>query len=158
MGETELPQPLREEFEALRARWRQHCRDGGLPRRSDFPPESLAPWIGHIEVVEAVREGSKTRFRVRLVGTRIVYYEGHDNTGLFLDEVVPAADRDVVLAPYRQCLESRAPVYSKFYSCGATAISSLLERLILPLSVDGEAVDQFLVAIYRAAPMDAPPV
>lgn len=152
-----MQQPLREEFEALRARWRQHCRDDGLPRRSDFPPESLTPWIGHIEVVEAVRDGDATKFRVRLVGTRIVYYEGHDNTGLFLDDVVPADDRDVVLAPYRQCLESRAPVYSQFYSCGTAAISSLLERLILPLSVDGEAVDQFLVAIYRATPKDAPP-
>ncbi len=152
-----MPQPLRAEFEALSRRWRQHCRDGGLPRRSDFPPESLTPWIGHIEVVEAVRDGGTTRFRVRLVGTRIVYYEGHDNTGLFLDDVVPADDRDAVLAPYRQCLESRVPVYSEFYSCGATAISSLLERLILPLSVDGEVVDQFLVAIYRAAPTEAPP-
>jgi hypothetical protein len=145
-----LSQPLREEFEALRARWQAHCQPGRLPCRNDFPPESLVPWIGHIQLVEAVREAEATRFRVRLVGTRIVYYEGHDNTGLFLDEVIPADDRDTVLAPYRDCLDSRKPVYSTFYSCAATAISSLLERMILPLATDGDHVDQFLVAIYRA--------
>jgi len=145
-----LAQPLRKELEALRARWQLCCRDGALPRRSDFPPESLVPWIGHIEVVEAVPAQGTVRFRVRLVGTRIVYYEGRDNTGLFLDDVIPAEDRDTVLAPYRQCLEHRQPVYSTFYSCATAAISSLLERLILPLGGDSGAVDQFLVAIYRA--------
>jgi hypothetical protein len=145
-----VSEPLRQEFEALQARWRQHCRDGDLPRRSDFPPESLGAWLGHIQVVEAVRVGEAVRFRVRLVGTRIVYYEGHDNTGLFLDDVIPADDRDAVLAPYRECMDSRQPVYTTFYSCASAAISSLLERLILPLSADGDAVDQFLVAIYRA--------
>src|SRR5690606_7525038 len=116
-GEADLAQPLRKELEALRARWQLCCRDGALPRRSDFPPESLVPWIGHIEVVEAVPAQGTVRFRVRLVGTRIVYYEGRDNTGLFLDDVIPAEDRDTVLAPYRQCQEHRQPVYSTFYSC-----------------------------------------
>lgn len=145
-----MSEPLRQEFEALYARWRQHCRDERLPRRSDFPPESLGAWLGHIQLVEAVRADGAVRFRVRLVGTRIVYYEGRDNTGLFLDEVIPADDRDAILAPYRDCMAGRQPVYTTFYSCASAAISSLLERLILPLSVDGEAVDQFLVAIYRA--------
>lgn len=145
-----MSQPLRAEFEALRARWQDYCLTGRLPSRNDFPPESLVPWIGHIQLVEAVRDGEALRFRVRLVGTRIVYYEGRDNTGLFLDEVIPAEDREAVLAPYRNCLDSRQPVYSTFYSCGAAAISSLLERMILPLASDGHSVDQFLVAIYRA--------
>lgn len=145
-----MSQPLRAEFEALRARWQGHCDNGRLPSRTDFPVESLMPWIGHIQLVEAVQEGERLRFRVRLVGTRIVYYEGRDNTGLFLDEVIPADDRDAVLGPYRNCLDSRQPVHSTFYSCGTAAISSLLERMILPLASDGESVDQFLVAIYRA--------
>lgn len=144
-----MSQPLRKEFEALRARWQEHCHNGRLPCRSAFPPESLVPWLGHIQVVEAVREGETTRFRVRLVGTRIVYYEGHDNTGVFLDEVIPVDDQDAVLAPYRDCMDRRQPVYSVFYSCGAAAISSQLERMILPLATDGDRVDQFLVAIYR---------
>lgn len=121
-----------------------------MPRRCDFPPESLVPWIGHIEVVEAVRAGDSVRFRVRLAGTRIVYYEGRDNTGSYLDEVVPAEQIDAVLTPYRECRNTRQPTYSTFYSCAAAAVSSLLERLILPLSTDGAEVDQFLVAIYRA--------
>lgn len=149
-----MPHTLRQEFEALSARWRRHCRDGSLPRREDFPPESLLPWIGHIEIVEAVRAAGAVRFRVRLVGTRIVYYQGHDNTGLFLDDVVPEDERDSVLAPYRECLESRQPIYTTFYNCAAAAISSMLERLILPLTTDGIEVDQFLVAIYRAAVQD----
>jgi hypothetical protein len=144
-----LSQPLRKEFEALRARWQEQCQDGRLPHRSALPPESLVPWIGHIQLVEVVSEDGTTRFRVRLVGTRIVYYQGHDNTGLFLDEVIPADDRDAILAPYRDCMDRRQPVYSVFYNCGSAAISSQLERVILPLASNGDRVDQFLVAIYR---------
>jgi hypothetical protein len=118
--------------------------------RADFPPESLTPWMGHIQIVERVIEGDRLRHRVRLAGTRIVYYEGRDNTGLYLDDVVPVEQREEILEPYRRCAETRAPVYGAFYSCSEAAISSQLERLILPLATDGQRVDQFLVAIYRA--------
>lgn len=110
--------------------------------------------MGHIEIVEVVRDGGDARFKVRLVGTRIVYYQGHDNTGLYLDDVVPEDERDTVLAPYRECLASRQPSYTRFRNCAASAISSMLERLILPLTTDGTNVDQFLVAIYRAPMQD----
>lgn len=144
-----MSQPLRKEFEALRARWQEQCQDHRLPSRTAFPAESLVPWIGHIQLVDVVDENGTARFRARLVGTRIVYYQGHDNTGLFLDEVIPADDRDAILAPYRDCMDRREPVYSVFYNCGSAAISSQLERMILPLAGDGDRVDQFLVAIYR---------
>jgi hypothetical protein len=145
-----LSQPLRPEFEAIQGRWKELCRNGHLPARADFPPESLTRWMGHIQIVERVSEGGNVRHRVRLVGTRIVYYEGRDNTGLFLDDVIPMDQRDEILEPYRRCAETRAPVHSAFYSCSNAAISSQLERLILPLATDGAAIDQFLVAIYRA--------
>ena len=111
-----MSQPLRAEFEAIQGRWKELCQNGHLPARADFPVESLTPWIGHIQIVERVGDGDSVRHRVRLVGTRIVYYE----------------------------------VYSAFYSCSEAAISSQLERLILPLAADGTTIDQFLVAIYRA--------
>jgi hypothetical protein len=145
-----LSQTLRPEFEAIQGRWRELCRGGHLPGRADFPPESLTPWMGHIQIVERVSEGGRVRHRVRLAGTRIVYYEGRDNTGLFLDDVIPAEQRDEILEPYHRCAETRAPVYSAFYNCSEAAISSQLERLILPLAADGKTVDQFLVAIYRS--------
>jgi hypothetical protein len=144
-----VSQPLRQEFEAIQGRWQGLCQNGRLPTRADFPPESLTPWMGHIQIVEQVREGDTNRYRVRLVGTRIVYYEGRDNTGLFLDDVIPIDQRAEILAPYGRCAETRAPVYGAFYSCSETAISSKLERLILPLAADGTTIDQFLVAIYR---------
>jgi hypothetical protein len=144
-----LNKPLRRELEAIQDRWRKHCRNGRLPSRVDFPPESLTPWMGHIQIIELVREGNAIRYRVRLVGTRIVYYEGRDNTGLFLDAVIPPDQRAEILRPYQAGLETREPVYSSFYSCSDAAISSQLERLILPLAADGTTIDQFLVAIYR---------
>jgi hypothetical protein len=145
-----LSQSLRREFDAIQNRWRELSRAGRLPARTDFPPESLTPWMGHIQIVERVCDGHEARHRVRLVGTRIVYYEGRDNTGQFLEDLIPADQREEILAPYHHCAESRAPTYSTFYSCSETAISSRLERLILPLAADGTTVDQFLVAIYRA--------
>jgi hypothetical protein len=144
-----VSQPLRQEFEAIQGRWQGLCQSGRLPTRADFPPESLTPWMGHIQIVERVCDGDTIRYRVRLVGTRIVYYEGRDNTGLFLDDIIPMDQRDEILGPYGSCAETRVPVYGAFYSCSETAISSKLERLILPLAADGTTIDQFLVAIYR---------
>jgi len=144
-----VSQPLRPEFEAIRGRWQELCRNGKLPASADFPPESLTPWMGHIQIVELVRADNTNRYRVRLVGTRIVYYEGRDNTGLFLDDVIPMEQRAEILEPYARCAETRAPVHSAFYSCSEDAISSQLERLILPLAADGATIDQVLVAIYR---------
>jgi hypothetical protein len=111
----------------------------------------MIDWMGHIQIVEVVREDDEVRLRVRLVGTRIVYYEGRDNTGVFLDEAVPEEQHDEVLEPYRRSMGERTPIYSAFYPCAEAAISSKLERLILPLATDGITVDQFLVAIYRQA-------
>jgi hypothetical protein len=145
-----LSQPLRPELEAIQGRWRELCHNGHLPARSDFPAETMTPWMGHIQIVERVADGANVRLRVRLVGTRIVYYEGRDNTGKFLDDVIPLDQRAELLEPYRRCADSRAPVYGAFYSCSEAAISSQLERLILPLASDGKTIDQFLVAIYRA--------
>ena len=142
--------PLRAEFEAIQGRWKELCRDGRLPARADFPPETMTPWMGHIQIVERVSDGDSVRHRVRLVGTRIVYYEGRDNTGVFLDDVIPMDQRDELLEPYRRCAHSREPVYNTFYSYSEGAISSQLERLILPLAADGKNIDQFLVAVYRA--------
>jgi hypothetical protein len=144
-----LSQPLRPEFEAIQGRWKELCRNGRLPARSDFPVESLTPWIGHIQIVERIGDGEQVRHRVRLSGTRIVYYEGRDNTGKFLDDVIPADQRAELLEPYHRCAASREPVFTAFYNCSEAAISSQLERLILPLAADGKTVDQFLVAIYR---------
>jgi hypothetical protein len=144
-----VSQPLRQEFEAIQERWRARCRDGRLPARADFPPECLMEWMGHIQIVELMRGTETIRYRVRLVGTRIVYYEGRDNTGRFLDDVIPSEQRDEILEPYRRAADAREPVRSEFYGCSDTAISSKLERLILPLAGDGTTVDQFLVAIYR---------
>jgi hypothetical protein len=144
-----VSQPLRQELQAIEERWRARCRDGGLPVRADFPAEDLTAWMGHIQIVERVPDGETDRYRVRLAGTRIVYYEGRDNTGKFLDDVIPRDQRDQILEPYRRCADTRQPVYSQFYSCSDTGISAQLERLILPLATDGAAVDQFLVAIYR---------
>lgn len=145
-----MSEPLRKELKAIKERWQSLCRNGRLPTRADFPVESLIPWLGHIQIVELVgNTPAECRYRVRLSGTRIVYYEGHDNTGKFLDEVIPAELRDEILEPYRRSMESRSTVYGTFYSCSDAAISSQLERLILPLASDGNTVDQFLVAIYR---------
>ena len=66
--------------------------------------------MGHIQIVELVRDGETVRYSVRLAGTRIVYYEGHDNTDKFLDDVVPRDQHDDILEPYRRCAEQREPV------------------------------------------------
>src|SRR5437762_4482559 len=79
-----------------------------FPARADFAFKDLRQWLGHIALVDVAQK--PTRFRIRLLGTRLVKYAGADHTGQWIDECVAPDRIDEALEPFRACLESGAPV------------------------------------------------
>lgn len=126
--------------------WVQRCGDRSLPARRDFAIEDLRPWLGHLALIEV--GGAPARFRVRLAGTILTAYEGQDDTGRYLDEVIPAAELAGRLAPYRECVQSRQPVLDVPLFPAELHALRVYQRLLLPCAADGGAVDIIILAVY----------
>ena len=75
-------------LQALHAFWDQMRGERALPHRAGFPFNALRIWLGHIALLDVLRE--PIQFKFRLFGTRLVELAGKDYTGQTLDKCVPA--------------------------------------------------------------------
>jgi hypothetical protein len=143
-------------LQALHALWGQLRGESMVPARSGFAFDVLKIWLGHVALVEVLRE--PTQFRVRLFGTRLVEWAGKDCTGRTLDDCVRADQVTDLLDPYHECLARCAPVVraARYASPGGALFT--LEQLLLLCSSDGDVVDVIVAAAYfdKAGSMDAP--
>lgn len=139
---------------ALERLWASKRKGGALPSKADFPPEEIRPWLGHIMLVDV--HADPIRFRVRLMGVRLVNYAGKDYTGRWLDEVFEGERLQRNIKPHLTCLKTRQPCYdsSAYILDGSRKI--ILHRLHLPCADDGDTVNVFLGCGYAAEEPDEP--
>ncbi|MFC3676050.1 PAS domain-containing protein [Ferrovibrio xuzhouensis] len=110
------------------------------PSREDIAPQEIADVLPWVFIMERVGD----RLRYRLVGDAFREIYGARLIGMFLDEI----DLDHITAAYigEYDIASRGPVAVarqwKFVKTDGRHLE--YERLILPLSADGRAVDRFL--------------
>lgn len=76
------------------------------PRREDFDPVEMPRALPGITLFEVERD--PWRFRVRLVGTRIVEETSRDTTGAYLDQL---DDCEMIAARARWAAETRRPFF-----------------------------------------------
>jgi len=124
--------------------WRSKTSAGRLPARKDIDPidiPSLLPWLTLIEVDWS--QGAP-RFRIRLVGTGVVNRFGRDATGLWFEDAYQADVYQTQMDYYTQVATDGMPSLTQpippikereFIKC---------LRLVVPLSADGERVDQLI--------------
>ncbi len=84
--------------------WSAAVKDDVPPRREDFDPIKVPRALGGITIFDVERD--PWRFRVRIVGTRIVEETGRDTTGVYLDELEGA---EAVIRRARWAAENRRP-------------------------------------------------
>lgn len=137
--------PLKQ-FRRLYQFWKQRTGERRLPSRRDFLAEEFKDWMGHIAIVDVL--SNPRRFRLRLVGTEVTFYDGADFTGRRLDEVLAPAIRPVILRQYDQCVDEARPYAFRYQSTNFRNRGATVDKLFLPLSVDGETVSQILVCLY----------
>lgn len=138
------PAGLSPQAEAFRAYWDAKRRGRRMPARADIDPLDMKPWLGEVLLLD-VLEGGRD-FRYRLVGAMIAYRTGYDMTGKLLSEMPgdPAAIANY-LADHRRAVETRAPVHARYdYISARDSRPVKFERLLLPLSDDGETVNMLL--------------
>jgi hypothetical protein len=113
-----------------------------MPRRRDVDPTEIVSILPHLQLVERI-DG---RFRYRLCGTAIVAAYGHDLTGRFVDEIIPAHRREVAENHYTLLYKGCRPIFVKNKYTTTRSLDIIASRLILPLSEDDVTVAMVLVA------------
>lgn len=118
------------------------------PARRDFGPEDFKFALPHMALVDVLRDGDadRPRFRWRLVGTALDARLGRRLTGLPVesteDGVAASADE-----AYLTAARWMAPHHSRMRVRRGDGLRWRFERLVLPLSADGAAVDMLAVCV-----------
>jgi hypothetical protein len=112
------------------------------PRRADILPEEileLLPWVFLVEIV-----GERLRFR--LAGTAVSEEYGGKLTGMYFDEIDLDHVSAQVISHYHTAARDIVAVVNQWRYTKNDGRELEYERVILPLSSNGETVDMFLCA------------
>jgi hypothetical protein len=137
--------------------WESRCRARGvsMPRRGDVDPDQVRDLLPNMMIVEVERE--PLRFRYRLVGTRVVEYNGLEFTGRYLGEIGWPEEQDL-FDGYVRVIEGRRPIFGSLAWGLTTGRVGRCEFTRLPLSEDDTVVSQILaMEDYDFPQLDAMP-
>jgi len=131
--------------------WLTKRAGGRIPLKADINPVEFAPrWLPSLFMYRL----EDKRFRCILVGTEIVQIFGRDETGMFLDEIVPAKHAASRQRLFERAVRDRLPVYYAGAALLPNRENRRVSRLLLPISSDGKAADH-VFGIAKFGPADA---
>lgn len=115
-----------------------------LPGRAAADPLTLgAELLPYAALIDAT--DNATRFRFRLVGSRLAEHAGLDLTGHYIEDINPNQSYcEYVNSLYRQARDTGLPVYSETRYRAPSGRVGLTRRLTCPLAADGIRVDMFV--------------
>jgi hypothetical protein len=121
--------------------WHEKSTDGRVPARSDFSIDDLKPWLGRLILVDILPDGD---IFYRVHGTELAEWLGQDLTGKTLSALNPPEFRALIRAEYADIVASRSPAVIRRRRHYEGRGSFVIERILLPLSRDGQTIDQVL--------------
>lgn len=126
-----------------------------IPPRHDIGPAGINPnYLPHLFMYRREANG---RFRCILVGTEIVNVFHRDETGRYLDEIMPAYSRNSRLKLFARCVDEVRPVYYRGPALIHTRERRRLGRLLLPLSSGSETADHIFGMVLFGPVLDSLP-
>ncbi|MBI1776524.1 MAG: PAS domain-containing protein [Proteobacteria bacterium] len=138
-----ISHPLIREVACL---WQAKRRGRLAPSRRDLDPDELRLYLPNIFMLDVVEPGM--RFRVRLMGTGLVRATGRDNTGRFLDEVLPASHYPGVREELDDVVTRFVPRYAISSMAWQRRSFARYHRLMVPLSDDEVRVNIVFGVLY----------
>ncbi len=131
--------------------WLRRRPEGGVPTRKDIDPSQIpARHLPYLFLYQRQKDG---RFQCKLIGTALAKVFGHDATGKYLDEVLPAAmarDRHEMFA---RVLDTEMPIYFRGPIVLRNRHQRRFARVLLPLSSRKSVADQ-VFGMARFGPVD----
>jgi hypothetical protein len=120
--------------------WQSKKGDRRVPSRAEIAPEEIVDILPWVFLTERVGD----RLRYRLVGEAFREIYGDKLAGMFLDEVDFDHITAIYVGEYDTVAATFAPVARKWQFTKNDGRYLDFERLILPLSADGETINMFL--------------
>lgn len=124
-----------------------------LPKWQTAVADNLTAVADHLSLLDVVRNEQTVRYLVRFHGVVIArVYGSVDHCGKFLDELIPNKHHAEGVAPYKQTVDGRCPVYTIYDLKDRNGRQVHYERLLLPFAADGETVDRILASFEFICP------
>lgn len=122
--------------------WRK-CRKGeSVPLRSAINPGHIPHrLLPYMFIYAKEKDG---RYLRRLVGTALTRFYGRDDTGLYLEEILPPTAAAQRRELYDRVLETGLPAYIRGLMIMRTNEQRMCSRILLPLASRGAVADQIL--------------
>ncbi|HUL05645.1 MAG TPA: PAS domain-containing protein [Candidatus Acidoferrum sp.] len=135
------------DMNAIHAYWLAKRGQRRMPSRWDIEPTEIPRLLRNLMLVDVLYD--PIRFRYRLIGTNVVDATGENRTGKCFDTVEFITANPIVREQYVAAATTGEPVHSMepFYRLDNRRAYEV-ERLLLPLSSDGVAVDMILVYFH----------
>lgn len=128
-------------------------RDGRpLPLRDEFGFEELAPWFGHVLIMDVIDGGRD--FRYRMIGTAITRFLDRDYSGRLVSEAEygDGDTRSKIVDTFLRPVIDGAPVFRSGHVVWATDKSwRTYDSVHCPLSRDGGGADLTIGVLYFGA-------
>ena len=141
--------PLR----ALYTYWQDLRRGRPCPARADIDPSAIVGVLPNIGLFDV--EQSPRRYRIRLMGTRIVSWYGCDLTGSYLDEIDFGVGPGITFSILDQVVDRVVAGHMTGEYTKQDGRTIRYERLFMPLSSNGSAVDM-VIGVACRLPGDVP--
>jgi hypothetical protein len=128
--------------------WEARRVGAALPTWAAITEADLKRWYDNLVVIEVVDEvGGGDAYVYRHYGAKFVELFGKDLTGFTLDGL-PEDQKALITFEYEYARSRRRPTW-RVYSGDFDGEIITWQRLILPVSSDGETIDLLLVGAYQ---------
>lgn len=122
-------------------------RGDRIPTRADIDVFARPQALPYIYIVDAIRGDGTSRFRVRLMGTGLVAHLRRECTGQFVRDLPLNGWQLEWSEVLQRAMATRRPVVSAARLPLSDGLRLATEHVSLPLSKDGETVEQILGAV-----------
>lgn len=139
-------QPCKASLLRLHDYWETKRGTRSFPARADIDPLDLRDLLPNIFIVDVLDEAP--HFRYRLSGGNVDEIHGQNLTGKSPRDIKTAEIAAVVEEQYRAALAERRPRCDHVKLLARDETYWHFERLILPLSDDGQTINMLLCGIY----------
>lgn len=133
--------------------WQSKAAGGRLPARAAINPLDVPKLLPFLFLVDVERDPQ--RFRFRLVGTQICAWAGRDLTGFYTDEQRYGDHGAETTQEYGEVARRRQAMYREQKARRPERDFMFYQKLVLPMSSDGDHVDMLLCATDALAPSAA---
>lgn len=121
-----------------------------MPRRADIRPEEITQDLPFICLVDVLRD--PLAFRYRLVGTRVSAWSMRDYTGSTVNDAQYGPKWKIIFDAYCEIVERREPSAAELFAPWFRQEYRYYERLLAPLSEDGQTVNIIYGALHAVEP------